>query len=52
MRFLLLALAAFSAVAHGATAADSAPRPNIVFVMADDMGWGQTGISINLMLAE
>lgn len=43
MRFLLLALVAFSVAAHGATAADSAPRPNIVFVMADDMGWGQTG---------
>lgn len=24
-------------------AAENPPRPNIIFVMADDMGWGQTG---------
>lgn len=25
------------------TSAVAAPKPNIIFVMADDMGWGQTG---------
>lgn len=36
----LLALSFFSAVAP---AEEAASKPHIVFVMADDMGWGQTG---------
>ena len=28
---------------HNAASAADAQRPNIIFVMADDMGWGQTG---------
>lgn len=29
--------------ASGLTAASAAEKPHIIFVMADDMGWGQTG---------
>ncbi len=38
-----LALSIILLVALAAGAAHAAPRPNIVLVMADDMGWGQTG---------
>jgi arylsulfatase A-like enzyme len=34
----------------GTAAKDAAPRPHIVFVMADDMGWGQTGYRNHPML--
>ncbi|MFP6620632.1 MAG: sulfatase-like hydrolase/transferase, partial [Pirellulaceae bacterium] len=37
------ALSIILLVALAAGAAHAAPRPNIVLVMADDMGWGQTG---------
>ncbi|MBI5799179.1 MAG: sulfatase-like hydrolase/transferase [Verrucomicrobia bacterium] len=37
----LLTLFAFLALLRGPTLA--ATKPNIIFVMADDMGWGQTG---------
>jgi len=37
-RFVLALLASFCMVDYA-----SAARPNIVLVMADDMGWGQTG---------
>jgi arylsulfatase A-like enzyme len=40
MKTLLSLLALFALVSAGMGAAD---RPNIIFVMADDMGWGQTG---------
>src|SRR5687768_8478350 len=40
MKPFLLLLALFSLCCGQASAAD---RPNIIFVMADDMGWGQTG---------
>jgi len=30
-------------IAFAASASSAASKPNIVFVMADDMGWGQTG---------
>lgn len=40
MKTILAFLASLSLAASG-MAADS--RPNILFVMADDMGWGQTG---------
>ncbi len=38
-RFLLLA----SLIALITQSATAATKPNIIFVMADDMGWGQTG---------
>ncbi len=37
----LLLLVVFVALSLSGAAAQ--PRPNIIFVMADDMGWGQTG---------
>ncbi|MFZ5831057.1 MAG: sulfatase [Planctomycetota bacterium] len=43
---VLLALVlsiAFSNLARAAGAAANTSRPHIIFVMADDMGWGQTG---------
>jgi arylsulfatase A-like enzyme len=42
MRFPLAILTLCSLFAIPVSAADT-PRPNIIFVMADDMGWGETG---------
>jgi arylsulfatase A-like enzyme len=44
MKFLLPAAIALVALAHASHAQSEAPaaKPNIIFVMADDMGWGQT----------
>lgn len=39
----LLAAIVAALVFFGSQIATAAERPNIVFVMADDMGWGQTG---------
>jgi arylsulfatase A-like enzyme len=39
----LLFVFAFLAVLGGSMQAADPPRPHILFVMADDMGWGQTG---------
>jgi hypothetical protein len=36
-------LSLFALCAFIAAQAHAADRPNIIFVMADDMGWGQTG---------
>jgi arylsulfatase A-like enzyme len=41
--FRALALAVALATAFAAWAATPATPPHIIFVMADDMGWGQTG---------
>jgi arylsulfatase A-like enzyme len=41
MKFLIPFFAAFALFCGHSSAADS--KPNIIFVMADDMGWGQTG---------
>ncbi|HEX4610048.1 MAG TPA: sulfatase-like hydrolase/transferase, partial [Urbifossiella sp.] len=41
MRFLLAAVAA--AVPSVATAADPAPRPNVVVILTDDMGFSDLG---------
>lgn len=38
---LILLLFSSFVILHSSFAAE--PRPNIIFVMADDMGWGQTG---------
>ncbi len=40
---LILFFTAFLGVLGGLSPAADSPRPHIVFVMADDMGWGQTG---------
>ncbi|MEW4452411.1 sulfatase-like hydrolase/transferase [Bremerella sp. JC817] len=45
IRFAILSFAAIallSCLSFEASAKDP-PRPNVIFVMADDMGWGQTG---------
>ncbi|MGE3777650.1 MAG: hypothetical protein AB7F89_10725, partial [Pirellulaceae bacterium] len=42
MGSLSASLALACSFAAEASAADP-PRPHIVFVMADDMGWGETG---------
>src|SRR5205823_3973599 len=39
---LFAALAAFTTLALVAAPLIAADRPNIIFVMADDMGWGET----------
>lgn len=39
----MLFLPAFLCVLGGSSQAADPPRPHILFVMADDMGWGQTG---------
>lgn len=41
MRWLLVIVLA--GVARISTAADSSSRPNVVLIMADDQGWGDTG---------
>lgn len=41
MKFLIPFFAAFALFGGHSSAADA--KPNIIFVMADDMGWGQTG---------
>ncbi len=44
MKLLVLCLALLASFTGRASAASTATtRPHIVFVMADDMGWGQTG---------
>tara|TARA_R110002049_G_scaffold72490_6_gene187462 strand:- start:181098 stop:182570 length:1473 start_codon:yes stop_codon:yes gene_type:complete len=40
---VLLILSSFVVIAMGGQENSFAARPNIVLVMADDMGWGQTG---------
>jgi len=49
MRFLPLVAFVLS-VFQTALVSTAAPRPNIIFVMADDMGWGQTGYNGNPVL--
>jgi arylsulfatase A len=39
----LAVLAVYSTVATSSAAADGADRPNIIFIMADDLGWKELG---------
>lgn len=48
-RLLALLVVCLSGSVHAF--ADEATRPNIIFVMADDMGWGQTGYRQHPVLA-
>ena len=43
MKPLLLLFSSFVILSRPAGSFAAQPRPNIIFVMADDMGWGQTG---------
>ena len=43
LRRALFCLAAFLLVAAGATAALITERPNVIVILADDMGWGDLG---------
>ena len=40
---LVFALSVVACALTGAQAAATGPRPNFVFIMADDMGWGEVG---------
>ena len=42
-RSLSIAVACLSAVASPGSAADSSNRPNVVIILADDLGWGSVG---------
>src|SRR4051812_47669714 len=42
--FLLGALSAASLAALSAQAATRGRQPNIIFILADDMGWGDAGV--------
>lgn len=46
-RAMLLLAAVISATFFASVSASAADRPNIVFVVADDMGWNDTGYSGN-----
>jgi arylsulfatase A-like enzyme len=43
MKQLLSFLALLASLGVQASAANAVAKPNIIFVMADDMGWGETG---------
>ena len=42
-RILLACMATVAAYFTSAPRVEAAAKPNIIFVMADDMGWGETG---------